>query len=779
MTRLEALLPPAEEWDRRTAEDRPIEEALFDPVWRLCNLYTIYDKKRQRFVPFTPKPEQRIIIWDLFVRGIKNLIIPKARQIGFSTLLALIALDIVMWQSGAKAALVDKTKEDGVKKMQDIVRVAWDRLPEYVQALFPDKVLNESSFGVRMSQVDTDGWSRFRVEKSGRGDALVFLWVSEWGTIQFEEPKRSLEIRTGGMAAAEGGIRVIETTWKGGEGGDVWPYVEMALSVPDEKKDPATDWYIRFFPWFVEPSYSMTATGAVRPHIAAYLDHKEAEIGEQLGKTFTFTPGQRAWYDRREQEFGLFVKREYPTTLDECWEAPVEGAVYADLYAQALAEGRVYKKAHVAGVPVHTLWDLGSPENTVVWYWQEVSGQIRFIDCDMKLWLTTDERVKHMRAKGYLLGKHYLPHDSTAMKTSVLTFRGELVAAGLEGTVVVPRTPDVHLGINRTRMLFGHFVFDPETCGDGIKSLKAYHYHPERHEPVHDWASHAADSLKVLAEAQAAGLLSVNIALHTMPHEHFRYFDPDGLAALRSMVLTHEGSTVWGAIDSGTLRRVPEDEAWLRLWEAPHVGGHYLISAVKSRHEREGDAVTVWKVEKEGHLREVAALADCVVDVTVLARWLAVLSGYYGNAVVVPVIDDTSGLLEALLAAGCGTVFARDLPRENRRIGQGKRLRKRGYELTPEARQHGLTLLQEAIREEILVVRSRELVDQAEQFIQPTPEEPPRPAPGHGESWLIGAAVALHAERSATKMAPVSRVEAPASLGSGRRELSFSGDADS
>jgi hypothetical protein len=950
------------------------------------------------------------------------------------------------------------------------------------------------------------------------------------------------------MAAAEGGIRVIETTWKGGEGGDVWPYIEMALSVPDEEKNPETDWFIRFFPWWVEPTYSATTTGTVRPTIAKYLDHKEEEIGQQLGRSFTFTAGQRSWYDRREQEFGLFVKREYPTTLDECWEAPVEGAVYADLVAQALAEGRVYKGAYVPGVPVHTLWDLGSPENTVVWYWQEVAGQIRFIDCDMKLWLTTPERVKHMKAKGYVLGKHYLPHDASAMKTGVLTFRGELVAAGLEGTVVVPRTGDEDLGINRTRMMFPHFVFDLEKCALGLKSVKAYHYHKERHKAVHDWSSHAClaagtmvettrgrcpieqvkvgdevivagktsrvvnagmvgvkplvevvinatqslrctadhviftsrglieagqlqagdtiitssclqtlshhwpaslnlrdgfqwfmadassgfgpsetcmstsvegnnsccigncggigveklltvirsslltvigpiltrltgkptwapiafrqsesgpcwssmalntegshrattwtakantctewfgkvimgsypkaftsttatmidpttrlpiwnfsvpqiirgfmeklrrgwgrqkigrilrpcasklpsgtgpsleeigtptmgpnngrperkaggrskvvkcaerstsrffpigpafarqsagvvvqtvrrlnvsepvydltiehdhcfvanglvvsncDALRVLAEAQAHSLMELNIALHTMPHEHFRFFDPDGLAALRSMVLTHEGQTVWGAIDMGTMRRVPEDEAWLKLWEAPHIGGHYLVSVVKSKHEREGDAVTVWKVEAEGRLREVAALADGAFDMGVLARWVAVLSDYYGKSMVVPVIDEASGLLEALQREGCSSIFARDTPRESRRIGQGKRLRKWGYELTPAAREHGLGLLQDAIREETIQVRSKAMVEQAEQFIQPTPEQIPTAAPGHGESWVIGAAVALHAERAATKMAPAVRVEAPTMVGVNRPGMTFAGDADS
>lgn len=785
MTRLAELLPPPAEWARRTDPERPVAAALGDPVWRIANLYTIYDKKSQAFVPFRPKPEQQIIIWDLFVRGIKNLIIPKARQIGFSTLLALIALDMVLWQSGAKAALVDKTKDDGMKKMQDIVRVAWDRLPEPVRALFGEPVLNHTEFGVHLDYVDTDGWSRFRVEKSGRGDALVFLWVSEWGTIQFEEPKRSLEIRTGGMAAAEGGIRVIETTWKGGEGGDVWPYVEMALSKPDPEKDPATDWYIRFFPWWVEPTYSLTATGTVRPHIAAYLDAKAGEITAALGRPFVFTDGQRAWYDRREAEFGLFVKREYPTTLEECWEAPVEGAVYADLYAQALAEGRVFAHAYVPGVPVFTLWDLGSPENTVVWYCQHVGGQVRFVDCDTKLWMTTAQRVEHMRGKGYAFSKHYLPHDATSMKTSVLTFRGELVAAGLEGTVVVPRTKDIELGINRTRILFPAFVFDPVKCAEGVKAVKAYHRHPERHDVVHDWASHAADALKVLAEAESGGILALNLDT-AMPHEHLRFFDPDGLDVLRQQTLAAAGDVTHGTLDSETFRRCPEDEAWLRLWAPPAVGWRYLITLVRRRHEREGDALVVWTVD-DAKLRLAACLEPgMALDVPVLARWTAALSRHYGGALVAPVVDEASGLLEALVAEGCGALYAREQPREARRIGQGKRLRKRGYELTEQAREQALMLLQDAVREETLhIAGCAELLDQLENTIQPTPDEAPRPAPGHGEAWVLAAGIAQHVRRAATVMA--APPPPPAWTDSGRRYVetagaavgAFSGDAES
>ena len=45
-----------------------------------------------------------------------------------------IAFDFTLFNSGAKCALVDKTALDGEKKFNDIVRVAWDRLPAGMRA---------------------------------------------------------------------------------------------------------------------------------------------------------------------------------------------------------------------------------------------------------------------------------------------------------------------------------------------------------------------------------------------------------------------------------------------------------------------------------------------------------------------------------------------------------------------------------------------------------------------------------------------------------------------
>ena len=49
--------------------------------------------------------------------------------------------------------------------------------------------------------------------------------------------------------------------------------------------------------------------------------------------------------------------------------------------------------------PWSNCWDLGSPLNTVTWFFQIVGPEIRIIDCDSDLDLTPVQRVARMLAK--------------------------------------------------------------------------------------------------------------------------------------------------------------------------------------------------------------------------------------------------------------------------------------------------------------------------------------------------------------------------------------------
>ena len=313
---------------------------------------------------------------------------------------------------------------------------------------------------------------------------------------------------------------IIETTWKGGRGGHLYELVKQAQGVANPT---ARDWHLYFFPWYGDESYQ--EDGDVRvidPEIAKYLREKEQELGIALSDR------QKVWYARRRKELGMFIWREFPTTIEECFRAPIEGAIYADLIDQLRAKGAIRHSEVDRSSLVHTFWDLGSPVNTVTWYVQLVGSEIRIIDVDLNLDMTATERVAHMLAKGYLLGHHFLPHDAASTPTSGRSVKQEFESAGLHNVRVIPRTHDVWVGINRCRQLMPRMTFRVPACEKGIDALSNYHTRREtsgglaQDYPVHDWSSHASDALRMFAEAEAAGMLEGGSATAVQGRRLFR-----------------------------------------------------------------------------------------------------------------------------------------------------------------------------------------------------------------------------------------------------------------
>ena len=71
-----------------------------------------------------------------------------------------------------------------------------------------------------------------------------------------------------------------------------------------------------------------------------------------------------SWYQRKRAELGMFVLREFPTVMEECFQAPVEGAIYAAAIDKLRVEGAIKPWIVDNSALVHTAWDLGSPVNT-------------------------------------------------------------------------------------------------------------------------------------------------------------------------------------------------------------------------------------------------------------------------------------------------------------------------------------------------------------------------------------------------------------------------------
>jgi phage terminase large subunit len=193
----------------------------------------------------------------------------------------------------------------------------------------------------------------------------------------------------------------------------------------------------------------------------------------------------------------------------------LQGSIYADCVEQARAEGRVHSgMLYDCSLPVFTTWDIGSPANTAIWFWQLLhTGELRAVDFMSGEKLRTQERIAALRAKGYSYLCHLLPHDADALQKGGLNYSQELRNAGLTDVRVIPRCADVWVGINKMLELFPRISFQAPQTERGLDALTQYHTKEDKTGSyvtdaiVHDWTSHPADAFRMCGEAILHGMV--------------------------------------------------------------------------------------------------------------------------------------------------------------------------------------------------------------------------------------------------------------------------------
>jgi len=188
------------------------------------------------------------------------------------------------------------------------------------------------------------------------------------------------------------------------------------------------------------------------------------------------------------------------------FEAPSSGAYYADQLLAAEKDNRIGNVAHDPAVKVETWWDLGVSDATAIWFVQRVGQEIHLIDYYEMSGEGLPHYAKVLQDKGYVYGDHALPHDVKARELGTGKTRQETLSSlGLEIEVV--RDHRIADRIEAARNLLARCWFDRDKCARGLDALRQYRKqlapehtwrdgaNPEfRPNPVHDWASHAADA---------------------------------------------------------------------------------------------------------------------------------------------------------------------------------------------------------------------------------------------------------------------------------------------
>lgn len=191
------------------------------------------------------------------------------------------------------------------------------------------------------------------------------------------------------------------------------------------------------------------------------------------------------------------------------FNAPLLGAILGRYVSRAEREGRINGEVILdpEGSKIHISSDIGFRDTASWWFWQPKVGGFSLIDYDQDTGLEAKDWIERLKAKGYDIGKIWLPHDARAKtfaaKHSALEQFSE--GFGWERVEIVPQTSKTDR-INAARAVIDHCEFNETACAEGLDGLRewSYEYSDElktfSKEPKHDWASHPGDGFSYGAQ---------------------------------------------------------------------------------------------------------------------------------------------------------------------------------------------------------------------------------------------------------------------------------------
>ena len=470
-----------------------------DPRWRLNNLYFIINAEGQR-VQFRLNWAQERLFDDMHYLNV----ILKARQLGFTTFIDLYMLDQCVFNSNIRAGVIAHTREDAEAFFRDKVKYPYDNLPEQIQAANP--AVQDSA-----RQLSFANNSSIRVGTSLRSGTLQYLHVSEYGKVCAKFPEKATEIRTGAFNTVHPGQVIWVESTAEGQDGDFFQMCQRAQSMQRMgSRLTELDFKFHFFPWWKHPGYALSDDVVISKEMHTYFTALRNNHGIGL------THQQMCWYSKKAEQQGSYMKREYPSTPEEAFEAAIEGAYYGHEMARTELDGRICDLPTERGIAVETWWDLGMNDVMSIGFVQRVGGWIHFLDyyenSGHGLAHYATELQDRQRANGWVYGEHFWPHDGN---TRIMDETGRKRIDVMRGLGyeprIVERAASINDGIEGVRGMIPKMRFHRANCERLVLALKNYRKEWDedtatfRNKPLHNWASHPADMVRTGVKAEPRG----------------------------------------------------------------------------------------------------------------------------------------------------------------------------------------------------------------------------------------------------------------------------------
>lgn len=292
--------------------------------------------------------------------------------------------------------------------------------------------------------------------------------------------------------------------------------------------DEYADFHPSVFPEIIRPALTQKQGSAIfigtpKGQNAFYKTHRLSLGYDDKGKFDQSVKDQWFSLTLRASETGLISPEELASARQtssqeqydreyECsFEAPIRGAYFGKLLAEAQKQGRIGKVAADPLLPLRAYADIGgsgaNADAFVFWIVQFVGQEIRVLDYYESVGQVLGEHLNWLRQHGYENAVIRLPHDGVN-ENNILGKRYEehIRDAGFKCDPSVPNQGRgaASLRVESVRRIFPKLWFNESTTEGGRLALAQYHerWDEERNiglGPEHDWSSHCADAFGLMA----------------------------------------------------------------------------------------------------------------------------------------------------------------------------------------------------------------------------------------------------------------------------------------
>ena len=181
------------------------------------------------------------------------------------------------------------------------------------------------------------------------------------------------------------------------------------------------------------------------------------------------------------------------------------GAIYAKEITAALSDDPCRISPHVKwdkSRPVDVAFDLGRADTMSLWFVQQIGMDHAVIDYYGNTGFEFSHYLEEIERRKYRVRRIILPHDAkhkviqarfSVLEQARQAYGPEKVPKPIPATSPITR-------INAVRSIFPRLFFAEKETSEGVLGLQHYQYGVDengqrKQQPLHNWASHPADSL--------------------------------------------------------------------------------------------------------------------------------------------------------------------------------------------------------------------------------------------------------------------------------------------